>query len=41
VNLGATDIELPPGEVVLSSVAVTETIPGTIPSDTTVWLDTD
>jgi alpha-glucosidase len=40
VNLGATEIELPPGEVVLSSVAVTETIPGTIPSDTTVWLDT-
>jgi alpha-glucosidase len=48
VNLGATDIELPPGEVVLSSVPVTETIPGTIPStipgtipsDTTVWLDT-
>jgi alpha-glucosidase len=37
VNLGASDVELPPGEVVLSSVPVTDTIP----SDATVWLDTE
>jgi alpha-glucosidase len=37
VNLGASSIELPSAAVVLSSVPVT----GTIPSDATVWLDTD
>ncbi len=37
VNLGASDVELPPGEVVLSSVPVADTIP----SDATVWLDTN
>jgi alpha-glucosidase len=35
VNLGASDIPLPAGDVVLSSLPVTDTIP----SDTTVWLD--
>ena len=37
VNLSESDIELPAGEVVLSSVPVTDTIP----SDATVWLDTN
>jgi alpha-glucosidase len=37
VNLGASSIELPSAAVVLSSVPVT----GTIPSDATVWLDTN
>ena len=37
VNLSESDIELPAGDVVLSSVPVTDTIP----SDATVWLDTD
>ena len=36
VNLGESDIDLPAGVVVLSSVPVTDTIP----SDATVWLDT-
>ena len=36
VNLSESDIELPAGDVVLSSVPVTDTIP----SDVTVWLDT-
>jgi alpha-glucosidase len=36
VNLSESDIELPAGDVVLSSVPVTDTIP----SDATVWLDT-
>ena len=36
VNLGESDIDLPAGEVVLSSVPITSTIP----SDATVWLDT-
>jgi hypothetical protein len=36
VNLGSSDIALPDGNVVLSSLPVTDTIP----SDTAVWLDT-
>ena len=35
VNLSASDIDLPAGDVVLSSLPVTDTIP----TDTTVWLD--
>jgi alpha-glucosidase len=36
VNLSASDIDLPAGDVILSSLPVT----GTIPTDTAVWLDT-
>ena len=37
VNLSESDIDLPAGDIVLSSVPVTDTIP----SDATVWLDTN
>jgi len=37
VNLSDSDIDLPAGDIVLTSVPVTDTIP----SDVTVWLDTN